>query len=231
VVDDKSAAAVERVRVWDLPTRVFHWGLMACIVGSVLTAKLGGNAMVWHFRLGYVALSLLLFRLLWGVLGGRWSRFGSFVHAPGTVWRYLRGRTAPREHLEVGHSPLGGLSVLALLLILLGQASTGLLADDEIASAGPLVAWVSGAVSSRATWWHTTWGQWVVLGLVALHVAAIAYYRVARRVNLVGPMLTGDKPLPPSVPATQDGRRQRLLATVLWLFTGAVVFWLSLQGA
>lgn len=232
MVDDKSAAkASARVRIWDLPTRVFHWGLMACVIGSVVTAKIGGNAMVWHFRLGLLALSLLLFRLLWGVLGGRWSRFASFVHTPRTVWRYVTGRTTPAEHLDVGHSPLGGLSVLGLLLILLVQAGTGLVADDEIASAGPLVSWVSGAVSAQATTWHTSWGQWVMLGLVALHVAAIAYYRVARRVNLVGPMLTGDKPLPSGVPATHDGARQRLIALVVWLTTGAIVVWLSLQGA
>ena len=96
-----------RVRVWDLPTRLFHWVLAACVIGSVVSAKIGGNAMVWHFRLGYVVFTLLAFRLLWGMVGGRWSRFGSFVYAPATLLRYLRGGSRAEEHHEVGHSPLG----------------------------------------------------------------------------------------------------------------------------
>ena len=78
-----------RVRVWDLPTRLFHWVLMACVIGSVISAKIGGNAMAWHFRLGYVVFTLLAFRLLWGLVGGRWSRFASFVPGPGALRRYL----------------------------------------------------------------------------------------------------------------------------------------------
>src|SRR4051812_31198764 len=93
------------VRVWDLPTRVFHWALAVCVVALVATAYIGGNAMAWHLRLGYAVLSLLLFRLVWGLVGGRWSRFGSFIYAPGTVLRYLRGQGQP-EH-SVGHTPLG----------------------------------------------------------------------------------------------------------------------------
>jgi cytochrome b len=82
----------ERVRVWDLPTRLFHWLLALAVIALVVTAKVGGNAMVWHFRLGYFVLGLLVFRLLWGLVGGRWSRFGSFVYKPSTTWRYLRAQ-------------------------------------------------------------------------------------------------------------------------------------------
>ena len=120
------------VRVWDLPTRLFHWVLAACVIGSVVSAKVGGNAMVWHFRLGYAVLALLLFRLLWGVVGGRWSRFSSFICAPSTLLRYLRGQGRPGDHFHVGHSPLGALSVLSLLAVLLVQVGTGLVADDEL---------------------------------------------------------------------------------------------------
>ena len=96
------------VRIWDLPTRLFHWLLAASVVALVVTAKVGGNAMVWHFRLGYVVLALLAFRLVWGLVGGRWSRFASFVPTPGRLWRYLRGSSAEAE--SAGHSPLGALS-------------------------------------------------------------------------------------------------------------------------
>jgi cytochrome b len=125
--DVTSCSTNSPIRVWDLPTRLFHWTLALAIVGSVVSAKVGGNAMTWHFRLGLLALALVAFRLLWGVVGGRWSRFASFIYAPATVLRYLRGQAAPGEHLDVGHNPLGSLSVFALLAIVAVQVTTGLI--------------------------------------------------------------------------------------------------------
>ncbi len=203
------------VRVWDLPTRLFHWSLAIALVGSVATAKIGGAAMTWHFRLGYLVLGLLVFRLLWGLVGGRWSRFVQFIYAPATLWRYLRGRGAPGEHLDVGHSPMGALSVFALLAVLAVQVGTGLVADDEIAHLGPLNRFVSGSTGLAATAWHKTWGQWLVIGLVLLHLLAIAFYVFVARRTLVGPMWHGDKWLPPGTPASDDGPRQRGLALAL----------------
>lgn len=219
-----------RVRVWDLPTRLFHWVLMACVIGSVVSAKVGGNAMTWHFRLGYVVFALLAFRLLWGLLGGRWSRFASFVYGPATTLRYLRGQARPDEHLDVGHSPTGALSVFALLALLAAQVGTGLFADDEIANAGPMVRFVSGATSSLATGWHKQWGQWLILALVALHVIAILVYRFRKGRDLVTPMLTGDKPLDVSVPASADTLATRGLAVLLVALCGAGVGWLVSLG-
>lgn len=219
-----------RVRVWDLPTRLFHWVLMACVIGSVVSAKVGGNAMTWHFRLGYVVFALLAFRLLWGLLGGRWSRFASFVYGPATTLRYLRGQARPDEHLDVGHSPTGALSVFALLALLAAQVGTGLFADDEIANAGPMVRFVSGATSSLATGWHKHWGQWLILALVALHVIAILVYRFKKGRDLVTPMLTGDKPLDASVPASADTLATRGLAVLLVALCGAGVGWLVSLG-
>lgn len=220
-----------RVRVWDLPTRLFHWVLAACVIGSVLTAKVGGNAMAWHFRFGYVIFTLLAFRLLWGVVGGRWSRFASFVYAPATLMRYLRGGSRAEEHHEVGHSPLGSLSVFALLAILAAQVGSGLFADDEISNAGPLIRFVSGATSSMLTSWHKTFGQGLVLTLVALHVAAIVVYRVRRGRDLVRPMVVGDKLLPPGVPAAIDSPATRGLALLLVAVCAAGVGWLVSLGA
>lgn len=219
-----------RVRVWDLPTRLFHWVLAACVIGSVVSAKIGGNAMVWHFRLGYVVFTLLAFRLLWGMVGGRWSRFGSFVYAPATLLRYLRGGSRAEEHHEVGHSPLGALSVFALLVILGAQVGSGLFADDEIANTGPLIKFVSGATSSTLTAWHKTFGQWTILALVALHVAAIAMYRLRRGRDLVRPMLVGDKLLPPGVPPSADSLATRGLALLLVAGCAAGVGWLLSLG-
>ncbi len=217
------------LRIWDLPTRLFHWALAVCVLGAVLSAKIGGDAMVWHLRLGYAVLALLGFRLLWGFVGGRWSRFSAFVYAPSTVWRYLRGRHGAHEFLDVGHSPLGALSVFALLGILALQAGTGLFADDEIATTGPLAAQVSSATSLALTRWHKGWGQGLVIGLVLLHLAAIAVYALRRR-GLVAPMVVGDKRLPAHVPASADHAGSRLLALVLLAGCAAAVAWLVNPG-
>ena len=215
------------IRVWDLPTRLFHWTLALTMVGSVVSAKIGGNAMVWHFRLGFLVMTLIAFRLLWGVLGGRWSRFASFIYAPTTVLRYLRGQARPDENLDVGHNPLGSFSVFALLGLLALQVATGLVADDEIANIGPLNRFVSSATASQATGWHKEYGSWILIMLVALHVAAILYYLIKKRDNLIRPMLVGDKPLPRNTPASADGLPQRLLALVLVLLCGAGAAWVA----
>ena len=213
------------VRVWDLPTRLFHWLLALTIAGSVISAKIGGPAMVWHFRFGLVVFTLLAFRLLWGLVGGRWSRFASFVYAPSTLLRYLRGQVRPGEHLDVGHNPLGSLSVFALLAILAVQVGTGLVADDEIANVGPLNRYVSSGTALAATAWHKQWGQGLILGLVAVHIGAIVYYLRRRKTNLVRPMFDGDKPLPAGTPASADGWPQRLLAAALLALCAGVVTW------
>ena len=225
-----AAAALTPVRVWDLPTRLFHWLLALAVAGSVVSAKIGGVAMVWHFRFGYAVLILVGFRVLWGLVGGRWSRFASFIYPPATLWRYLRGQVAAQPGLEVGHSPTGALSVFALLAIVAVQLGTGLVADDEIAHQGPLIRYVSSDHALLATSWHKTWGQWLVLGLVALHIVAIVFYLVKKRVNLVRPMLSGDKQLPPGTPASADGTHQRLLALVLLALCLGAAWWVATQA-
>lgn len=203
------------VRVWDLPTRLFHWALAACVVMAIVSARIGGSAMTWHMRFGYAVFTLLSFRFVWGFVGGRWSRFASFAWSPAASWRYLRGTGAPPANAEVGHNPLGAWSVFALLVVLAAQVATGLVADDEIAVNGPLFNYVSAATSEVASHWHADIGQWIVIGLSVLHVMAIAYYWLSRRQNLVAPMLHGDKRLAAEVPATIDTPKSRALALLL----------------
>lgn len=222
---------IYRVRVWDLPTRLFHWALVACVTGSVISAKLGGNAMVWHLRLGYAVLALLVFRLLWGVVGGRWSRFARFVQGPAALWRYLRGQPRAGDHFEVGHNPLGAFSVLAMLAWLLLQVGSGLIADDEIAITGPLVRFVSGELSLRWTAYHAGYGQWGLYLLVGLHLAAILYYRAVRKTDLITPMFSGDKRLPAAVPPARDSLGTRALAALLLLACAAAVYGVVSLGA
>ncbi|WP_298209092.1 cytochrome b/b6 domain-containing protein [Acidovorax sp.] len=216
------------VRIWDLPTRLFHWTLAICVVALVITAKVGGNAMEWHFRLGYTVLALLLFRLVWGLIGGRWSRFSAFLYSPARLVRYLRGTPHPED--GVGHSPLGALSVFALLAVLMAQVGTGLLSDDEIAFAGPLTRFVSNAVVGQATGYHKDIGQYLVLGLVALHVLAIIFYARVRRQPLVKPMLGGDKTLPAPATPSRDDAPSRLLALAVLALCAGVAWWVSSLG-
>jgi cytochrome b len=219
------------IRIWDLPTRFFHWVLVACFVGLVATGSVGGNAMVWHFRLGYAVFSLLLFRIIWGLVGGRWSRFSTFVVKPSTVLAFLRGERQP-EH-TAGHNPLGALSVIALLGFLCAQVATGLISDDEIAFAGPLTRFVSSATVSLATTYHTDIGKLILFGLVALHIAAIVFYRWKKQENLVKPMVLGDKELPASIalkPSRDDARSRLLGAAVLAASAGTVTWVVRLGG-
>lgn len=202
-----------QVRVWDLPTRIFHWTLAVCVISLVVTGQIGGSAMDWHFRFGYAVLTLLLFRLAWGLVGGHWSRFSSFLYAPSTLLRYLRGQGGPE--LSTGHNPLGAGSVFALLFFLLVQVATGLISDDEIASSGPLTSLVPSTWVSQATWYHHSVGKLVLIVLVTLHVAAILFYLLRKRQNLVRPMLLGDKEVEQALPSSRDDARTRLLAIVL----------------
>lgn len=214
---------MHRVRVWDLPTRLFHWLLAASVFGLLITGQIGGNAMNWHLRFGQAVLALLVWRLAWGLVGGHWSRFRQFLYGPGAVLAYLRGRS-PLRH-GVGHSPLGALSVWALLLVLLAQVGSGLMTDDEIAFFGPLVPLVGGEWVAAATRWHKNLGQWLVFGLVGLHLAALVVYRWRGHPPLVTPMLTGDKTLPEAVPASRDDAPSRLLALILLGIAAAGVWW------
>ncbi|MEO5697640.1 MAG: cytochrome b/b6 domain-containing protein [Burkholderiaceae bacterium] len=221
MIDERLTA----VRVWDLPTRAFHWTLALCVVASVTSAQIGGNAMVWHFRFGYVVFTLLAFRILWGVVGGRWSRFSSFLYAPNALMRYVRGASRDDEHHDVGHSPLGALSVFGMLALLAAQVGTGLFADDEISNTGPLIGFVSGDTTLALTGWHKNYGQWLIVGIVVLHVAAIAVYFFRNRRNLWRSMIGGDKRLAAATPASADGPRSRALALLLLALCAAAVAW------
>lgn len=217
------------IRVWDLPTRLFHWTLAICVMGLIATSQIGGAAMDWHFRLGYTVLALLLFRLVWGLVGGHWSRFSSFLFSPASVIRYVRGQ-ASVEH-TTGHNPLGAGSVFAMLLFLLLQVGTGLISDDEIASSGPLTRFVSGSLVSQATAYHKEVGKLILLVLIALHVAAILFYLWRKRENLVRPMLLGDKVISQPAPASRDDARARVVAGLLMILcAGLVVLMLKLAA-
>ncbi|MDO8457762.1 MAG: cytochrome b/b6 domain-containing protein [Burkholderiaceae bacterium] len=219
---------MKSIRVWDLPTRVFHWSLVLCFIGLLITGTMGGNAMPWHFRFGYGLLTLLLFRLIWGVVGGKWSRFTSFIYSPRSIRNYIQGQ-APVYHL-VGHNPLGSVSVFALLGFLSAQVATGLISDDEIAAAGPLSKFVSNATVSLASGYHTKIGKVFLIALVLLHVLAVLFYLYKKRENLIKPMIHGDKVLPIDVPASRDDAASRAWALLILAASAGFVYWLVSLG-
>ncbi|NJS36673.1 MAG: cytochrome B [Brachymonas sp.] len=218
-----------RIRIWDLPTRLFHWALLICVLGLVITGKVANEWMVWHFRLGYCVMTLLLFRLIWGCVGGKWSRFASFIYAPSTVIAYLKGLGKP-EH-SAGHNPLGAGSVFALLFVLMAQVGSGLISDDEITNQGPLARFVSGQWVSLANWWHKDVGQFAIFALVALHVAAILFYLYKKKENLIRPMIEGDKEMVQAVESSQDGAANRIAALVIFGLCAGFVYWVQSLGA
>lgn len=177
----------KKIRVWDLPTRLFHWLLVLAVLALVVTGKVGGNLIDWHGRIGVGLAGLIAFRLVWGVAGSTYARFGQFFPTPARISAYLR-----RGHRGVGHNPLGALSVFALLGLLSIQLLTGLVANDDIAFVGPLFDLVGRDLSNVATGWHKAVVNLLIL-LVALHIAAIIFYARVKKDNLLKPMLTGWK--------------------------------------
>lgn len=204
-------------RIWDLPTRLFHWTLVVLVCFSVVTVKIGGLWMDWHMRSGYAILALVLFRLAWGFAGNRYARFSHFIRPPAVIVDYLRGRVAH----GAGHSPLGALSVLAMLAVMLLQASTGLFSNDGNFTEGPLAKLVSGALGERLSTVHR-WGELAIYTLVGLHLAAVAYYSAFRSLGLVRPMITGDRP-GLDAPPGEDGAALRVRALVLAMLAAGVV--------
>ena len=204
-------ADARRFLLWDLPLRVFHWSLVAAVAAAVVTGELGGAWMPWHGRAGLAIVGLLVFRIVWGVVGSPTSRFAQFVPTPSSLLAYLRGRWR-----GIGHNPLGALSVIALLGLLSLQAATGVFGNDDIAFAGPLNHLVGDALGARVTSWHRLLADGL-FALLALHLLAIAFHVVVRRHRLIRPMITGRQRVEPGTPLPRPAacpRRLALLAAV-----------------
>ena len=203
-----SSADTERpvtIAVWDLPTRLFHWLLVVLVAVSFTSGSIGGNAMQYHEWSGFAILVLLVFRISWGFFGSRTSRFSDFVKGPAAVWRYAAALVGGKSERYLGHNPLGGWSVLAMLIALLIQAVTGLFANDDIITEGPLFLWVSKPVSDWLTGVHRL-NRYLIVVLVATHVSAVLFYLLVKHENLIKAMVTGAKHwqggdvAPPSAP-------------------------------
>ena len=211
--------------IWDLPVRVMHWGLVVSVLGAWLTRELEGDWFVWHTRFGYAVLLLAATRIVWGFVGTRHARFGDFVRGPAAILAYLRAKPGDPARHTAGHNPLGALMILALLAMLLTQATLGLFANDEALEAGPLYGYVSDELSDRLTGLHERLFDVLVIA-IAVHVAAALFYLWARRENLIMPMITGRKPgalLPPG--ASDIGSSRTVVALAIIAALGAILWW------
>lgn len=209
--------------IWDLPVRLFHWVLVLLIVASFTTGKLGGNWLTWHFYSGYLILALVLFRIVWGLIGSDTARFTGFIRSPAQVLRYGRSLLGGPQQFHAGHNPLGGLMVVLMLALLLLQASTGLFADDDIATRGPLADKVADATVSLLTRIHRI-NINVLLACVGIHIAAALFYLFVKKDNLIVPMVTGMKTVPHGI---QDPAMSRgWIGFVVFAIALAFVIWL-----
>jgi len=175
-------------RVWDLPVRMFHWALVILVTSQIVTVSIGGNAMEYHVLGGYAILTLVIFRVVWGFLGTPTARFANFLGGPRAVLRYVRQLVSGQPERVAGHNPLGGWSVLV-------QVISGLFADDDIMTTGPLWKYVSEDTASVFNVIHET-NAVVLLTLICIHLAAILFYLLRKKENLVKPMITGSKEIP-----------------------------------
>ena len=207
------------MRVWDAPTRLFHWAVVLLIATSYLTIRY--NRIEWHLLSGYTLLALLLFRLAWGFVGSETSRFSQFLRSPAAALRHLAHFTRREADDQVGHNAAGGWMVLVLLADIAVQLGLGLFSSEEFVAAGPLAHYISRDASDYVTKLHAL-NFTVLLYLMGLHVVAVIAYAVVKRQNLLRPMITGRKRLPG---ATRQPRMASPLLAVLLVALSACLVW------
>ena len=185
-----------RHRVWDAPTRIVHWLLAIGVVLQYLGGEFKLMPMQWHYVIGYTLLGLLLFRLAWGFVGSDSARFARFFHPPAAMGRYALAMVSPSGRVErtPGHNPLGAWSALAMIACLLVQSVSGLWTSDDILEQGPRVEGASTALVEAMSTIHRV-SQKVLLGLVVLHLVAVAWHAWLLREDLVRAMFDGRKAL------------------------------------
>jgi cytochrome b len=226
--DETSPPALARPMIlWDLPTRLFHWGLVICIAGSYLTSEDGDLEL--HQTFGLCVIGLVLFRIMWGFVGSESSRFSSFLKGPSAILSYLSAVRRGEHPFVPTHNPLGALSVIALLALLLVHAGLGLFATDDIFFEGPLNGWVSYDTAATLTGWHHQTFDGLAI-LIILHLVAVGAYAVLLRIDLVSPMVTGSKLAKPEEAARAPRMAPLWLAVVLAMIAGGLAYGITLIG-
>ena len=196
-------SGTRQVQVWDAAVRVFHWLLVALIAFMWWSGRQKGDWLNYHFYAGYAILTLLIFRIIWGFVGGTHARFADFIYGPGAIIAYLKTLPSRTAAKFAGHNPVGGWSVVLMIVCVAVQAGTGLFANNEdYGFEGPLAKLVSGATSTWLTGIHRVSIN-VLLALIAVHISAVVYYLVYKKENLIAPMFHGRKQLPEALATAQ----------------------------
>jgi cytochrome b len=218
-VQNDGEKGTQSIELWDLPVRLVHWSLVGLLPALWWTWRSGQTAL--HETLGYITLAVLIFRLYWGVAGSMTARFSQFVKGPRQIAAYLRGSSSA----HIGHNPLGALSVLLLLGLMIAETGFGLFAEDvDGEESGALARYVSYETADWARNWHA-WLFDLILAVVAIHVFAILYYLLVRRDNLVGPIITGRKRFDGDVLAPRMAPAARAVVGVV--LSAAIARWIS----
>ncbi len=194
----KPATDLISAPVWDAFVRCFHWSLVTLFAISVASGKVGGEWIVWHMRSGYAILALVVFRLIWGFVGGEYARYTSFLTGPIRGFKFAKGLLGKTHEHVIGHNPVGGWMVVVLLVLLATQGVLGLFTNDEIATTGPLARYVSDETSITLMSRHRLIGDGLLI-LVGVHIAAVLFHVFVKKEGIVRAMITGRKELPPDL--------------------------------
>ncbi|WP_289029767.1 cytochrome b/b6 domain-containing protein [uncultured Paraglaciecola sp.] len=213
---------MQKFLVWDLPVRLFHWLLVICIFAQWFTVEILEDATDIHFYIGYFTLGLIIFRLIWGIVGTTYARFSNFMAGPKSMLAYLKSLTTKEHTPTVGHNSVGGWMLPAVLLLVGLQATSGLFITDDIINEGPYYASASDAIKGYMMWLHHNIFN-ALLALIVVHLLAIFYYRFILKHDLISPMFSGKKEVK-SIEAIPSSRL--LLAAVMAMLVATFVYWL-----
>lgn len=207
--------------IWDLPLRLFHWSFAASIMLLWLTSELGTDYIDWHLKLGYFVLTLVSFRLVWGFVGPQHARFFSFFPTPRKVISYLKNK----DQKYAGHNPVGSLMVFAMLLLVLVQGVSGLFVDDEVFTSGPYFNSAGAEIDSLMRTLHFNTFDFI-LAAIALHIAAIAFYKIIKKQNLTKAMITGQKSSQGLKESDEIPHSKLIVAFIVAILACTFIYWL-----
>ena len=212
--------------IWDLPLRIFHWSFAATILGSWYTAEQGDDLIDIHMQLGFVALALIVFRILWGVVGPKHARFAQFIPSPKRLINYVRNPNSKTP----GHNPMGALMVVLMIVLISLQAVSGLFINDDVYSSGPYYGSISNDLEKIMLFIHHNVFDFMIAAIV-LHIAAITFYWRVKKDNLVVPMITGKKTAEQVNASDAIPHSKILLGCIIAIACAAFVYWLVVINA
>ncbi|WP_206482878.1 cytochrome b/b6 domain-containing protein [Thalassotalea sp. G2M2-11] len=215
--------------VWDLPIRLFHWGFVGLLIALWYTSDQDNGLIELHMQLGYIALALVLFRIIWGFIGTTHAKFKNFIPSFYQLRIYIRQRNNNVKQYA-GHNPMGSLMVLLMLLLILLQSISGLFMSDDVFSAGPYAGVLSGDMEGMVKFFHHNGFDFIVI-ISAIHIAAVFYYLLVKRQNLIKPMLSGKKHSQQIEADQAIGHSKLIKALLTAIAVGIFVYWLVVLNA